>query len=371
MSRGVAFALVLALTVVAPARAETPPRFDSQGFQLALPPYRFEFPRDHASHPRFQTEWWYYTGHLRSKSERFGYELTFFRVGLPRLRPQSPSAWAARDLMFMHLALTEESRGKFRQHESARRTSLGLAGADTARFHVWLDDAFAGLAPDGVTHQLRSRGPAFGIDLMLESSKAPVIHGEQGVSQKSAGEGNASHYYSLTRMKTSGVVVRDGDTLEVVGQSWMDHEFATNTMATTHAGWDWFSVQLDDGRELMLYQLRLKGGGVEPLSHGTLVERDGSTRGLKLADFQIEATGSWTSRKTAAVYPSGWVVRIPSEQLEIVLEPTVKDQELLAASMGGVVYWEGSVRVSARSRGATVLGSGYVELTGYTGRAPF
>ncbi len=363
--------LVLTLGVVSAAGPQQPTALDAQGFQLAVPPYAFEFPRDHASHPRFQTEWWYYTGHLESARERFGYELTFFRVGLPRLRPQSPSAWAARELVFMHLALTEESRGRFRHHEATRRVSMGLAGADSTRYRVWLQDAFAGLADDGVTHRLRANSPTFGLDLSLASSKPPAIHGEHGVSQKAAGRGNASHYYSLTRLAANGVLIRDGDTLKVGGTSWMDHEFATNPMAATHAGWDWFSVQLEDGRELMLYQLRLKSGAVEPLSHGTLVERDGRTRALRLADFRIEATGHWRSPHTRADYPSGWVLRVPAEQLVITLEPTVKDQELVVPSMGGVAYWEGSVRLKAVSRGVPVQGVGYVELTGYVGRPPF
>lgn len=373
MRCGVGWVLVVVSTLAAAPAAspEHASRVDAQGFQLALPPYAFEFPRDHAAHPRFRTEWWYYTGHLRSHDERFGYELTFFRVGLPSLRPQSPSAWAARELVFMHVALTEESRGRFRHHEEARRVAMGLAGADSTRYQVWLGEASAGFAEDGVTHRLRAAGPKFALDLSLVSEKSPAIHGANGVSQKSAGLGNASHYYSLTRLATTGVVVRDGDTLKVEGRSWMDHEFATNTMAATHAGWDWFSVQLDDGRELMLYQLRLKSGAVEPLSHGTLVERDGRTRGLRLSDFRIESTGRWTSPRTRAVYPSGWVLRVPGEQLVITLEPTVKDQELVVPSMGGVAYWEGSVRLKAVSRGLPVKGTGYVELTGYTGRAPF
>ncbi|MEO5988792.1 MAG: lipocalin-like domain-containing protein [Candidatus Eisenbacteria bacterium] len=362
---------VLVFAAVAAAGTERSSLRNAEGFQWAVPPYAFEFPRDHASHPRFQTEWWYYTGHLSSKAQRFGYELTFFRVGLPRFRAQSPSAWAARDLVFMHLALTEESAGRFRHHESARRASLDLAGADSTRYRVWLGDAFAGFAADGVTHRLRAAGPTFAIDLSLVSGKPPAIHGENGVSQKSPGRGNASHYYSLTQLATTGVLVRDGDTLQVEGRSWMDHEFATNGMAATHAGWDWFSVQLDDGRELMLYQLRRRGGTVEPLSHGTLVERDGQTRALELAEFHIESTGRWTSPRTGAVYPSGWVLRVPSIALEITLEPTLKDQELVVPSMGGVVYWEGSVRLKAVSRGVPVQGTGYVELTGYTGRAPF
>lgn len=362
----------LALIVVPPAvRPALAASLDEQGFQLAVPPYTFEFPRDHAAHPNFRTEWWYYTGHLAGGGETFGYELTFFRVGLPRLRAASASAWAARDLLFVHLALTEEGPRRFRQFEAARRAALGLAGADSTRLHVWLGDAATELSADGRTHHLRGRGVDFALDLNLSSQKPPAVHGKDGVSQKSAGRGAASHYYSLTRLATDGRLVRGSDTLRVQGTSWMDHEFASNSMATTHAGWDWFSVQLADGRELMLYQLRLKDGRIEPLSHGTLIERDGRTRPLVQSDFSVRTTGTWKSVKTAAVYPSGWVLSIPSEALELTLEPTVKDQEIVAPSMGGVVYWEGSVHVRAISRGARVTGQGYVELTGYAGRAPF
>ena len=367
-----ALALVLAfMAAPSPGSAGGEVPVDANGFRLAVPPYTFVFPRDHASHPSFQTEWWYYTGHLSSKDRSFGYELTFFRVGLPRLRPTSPSAWAARDLIFMHLALTDEKGNRFHHFESARRAAMSLAGADSTRYHVWIDDAFAGLAQDGRTHRLRGSAPDFALELSLTSTKPPAIHGAKGVSQKSAGVGHASHYYSLTRLATSGRVVLGGDTLSVQGDSWMDHEFASNTMGSTHSGWDWFSVQLGDGRELMLYQLRLKNGQIEPLSHGTLVHADGSTRALSRAEFTIASRTQWTSPHTGAVYPSGWTLRVPSEQLELELEPTVKDQELVAASMGGVVYWEGSVRVRAMSHGVRVEGAGYVELTGYTGRAPF
>lgn len=347
------------------------PATDADGYRLAVPPYAFRFPADHASHPRFRTEWWYYTGHLAAPGRAFGYELTFFRVALPQRRADSPSAWAARDLVFLHLALTDASSGRFRQHEASRRAALGLAGADSTRYSVWLDRSFARLDADSVTHRLRGEGDGFALDLALVPRKPPAIHGADGVSQKSAGPGNASHYYSLTRLETSGHVVVDDETLAVRGQSWMDHEFATNAMAATHEGWDWFSVQLDDGRELMLYQLRLEGGGVEPLSHGTLVERDGRTRLLALADFRVTARGRWRSPRTDATYPSGWAIEVPDEALALSLEPTLADQELVARGMGGVVYWEGSVRIEGTSRGAPVRGRGYVELTGYAGRAPF
>jgi predicted secreted hydrolase len=369
-----AVAVSLALMLPAPppgcAAASAPPR-DGDGFALAVAPFAYVFPRDHASHPDYRTEWWYYTGHLASGARRFGYELTFFRVGLPRLRAGSTSAWAVQDLVFVHAALTDESRGTFRSADDARRPALGLAGADSTRYDVWLEDAYARLAPDGRTHELHGGGPGFAFTLSLSQDRPPAIHGEGGVSRKASGEGNASHYYSLTRLATRGGLRVGGDTLAVTGESWMDHEFGSARMADTHAGWDWFSVQLDDGRELMLYRLRRKDGGVEPLSSGTLVERDGRTRHLPLDAFRIDATDSWTSPRTHARYPAAWRVSVPSAGLALVLAPTVRDQELVAGHMGGVVYWEGSVRVSGTASGRTVAGQGYVELTGYGGRGPF
>lgn len=372
MRAGAALALLAAAIAAAGAGvAASGPPLDPDGFRLAVPPYAFRFPADHASHPRFRTEWWYYTGHLAAPGRSFGYELTFFRVGLPRRRSDSPSAWAAHDLVFLHLALTDETHGRFRRFEASRRAALGLAGADSTRYSVWLDGASARLAADSLTHLLRGAGDDFALDLSLVPRKPPAIHGAGGVSRKGAGEGAASHYYSLTRLATKGRVAAGSDTLEVTGESWMDHEFSSNRMAGTHEGWDWFSVQLDDGRELMLYQLRLKGGGIEPLSHGTLVEEDGRTRPLALADFRVRARGRWRSPRTGAEYPSGWTLELPREALSLALEPALADQELVARGMGGVAYWEGSVRVSGTSRGAHVTGKGYVELTGYAGRAPF
>jgi predicted secreted hydrolase len=347
------------------------PAFDAQGFQLALPPFAFRFPRDHAAHPRFRTEWWYYTGHLRGPGHAFGYEVTFFRVGLPPRGTAGASAWAARDLLFVHLALTDEAAKRFRHSESARRGALGLAGADSTRYAVWLDASFARLEADSLTHHVQGAAPGFALDLELTPRKPPVVHGERGVSQRSAGAGNASHYYSLTRLATRGRVAAGRDTIAVEGWSWMDHEFGSNHLAATHTGWDWFSVQLDDGRELMLYRLRRRDGSVEPLSQGTWVDADGSSRTLRLADVRVRATGTWHSPQTGADYPSGWVLEVPGESLVLTLTPTLSDQELLAGSMGGIAYWEGSVRVEGTRRGARVGGAGYVELTGYAGRAPF
>lgn len=374
MSARVRALLLLAAAgfTLAAVPAEAPVRLGRDGFRLAVAPYAFQFPFDHAAHPAFRTEWWYYTGHLASGTRRFGYELTFFRVALPSTGGAGPaSAWRAANVIFRHLALTDETGRKFASDERAERAALDLAGADSTRYLVWLGDDYAGLEADRRTHRLVGHAPDFGLDLELTPEKPPVVHGSQGLSRKADGEGNASHYYSITRLATRGKLVVAGDTLAVTGRSWLDHEFASDQLKDTHAGWDWFSVQLSDGRDLMLYRLRRKGGGLEPHSSGTLVEADGRSRHVAYAEFDTGPTGEWTSPRTGGVYPSGWIVRLSGERLELTLTPTLAGQELVVSSMGGLAYWEGSVRVSGTSAGRAVTGEGYVELTGYAGRTPF
>ena len=348
-------------------------KLDRDGFRLAVPPYTYQFPIDHAAHPQFRSEWWYYTGHLRAEDHRFGYELTFFRVALPlRTGVGAASAWRAQQVIFRHLALTDETGRKFRFDEKASRQALDLAGADSTRYLVWLGDDYAGLEPDRVTHRLVAAAPEFAIDLRLKSERPPMIHGRDGVSQKSAGEGNASHYYSLTRLTTKGRLTLGKDTLAVEGLSWMDHEFGSARLSSTHTGWDWFSVQLSDGRDLMLYRMRMVDGRLDTCSSGTIVEPDGGTHHLTVNDFDSHAVAQWVSPKTSGRYPGGWwQVNVPGDSLELRLTPALEDQELVSATMGGLAYWEGSVRVTGRHAGQTVTGQGYVELTGYVGPSPF
>ncbi len=343
---------------------------DSAGWRLATAPYAFRFPADHASHPDYRVEWWYYTGHLRAGARRFGYELTFFRVGLDRRWRGHPSRWAPSDVILAHAALTDEGAKRFRHDERAARPALDLAGADSARYRVWAGDWSARLDDDGHTHRLAANADGFGFALALEPVKPPAIHGEDGVSRKAPGLANASHYYSLTRLATRGTLVLGGDTLAVEGDSWMDHEFGSGSLGADQVGWDWTSVQLDDGTELMLYALRRRDGTTEPLSAGTWIAADGRTTRLALEAFQVVPRDAWTSPVTGARYPSGWEVRVPSLELALTLTPVLRDQELVATRTGGVVYWEGAVRVEGVRGGRPVNGRGYVELTGYAGRPP-
>ena len=338
------------------------------GFRDASTPWRFTFPRDHAAHPDFQTEWWYYTGHLAAGERRYGYELTFFRVGVSR-EPRA-SAWALRDLLFAHVALTDENGKRFSFADTLARPVLGRAGADSARYHVWIDDWSAGLDSTGAHHVLRADGGRFALDLVLDPGKPPVIHGEQGISRKDADPARSSHYVSLTRMPTRGRI-REGDTWRAVtGTSWMDHEFMTTPPEAIAQGWDWLALQMDDGREVMFYRLRLKDGTTDPWSSGTWVEPDGKSRHLTLDQVRFASTGSWTSPASRARYPAGWRLAIPSESFEVTIAPTVADQELRTHGPAAVTYWEGSVLVRGTRAGHPVTGHGYVELTGYANGIP-
>jgi predicted secreted hydrolase len=340
------------------------------GYHSVTEPRAFHFPRDHASHPDYRVEWWYYTGNVAAGSRWFGYQLTFFRVGIDPAWRQSRSAWAPHDVLFAHLALTDPSRGRYQFHERIERPALSMAGADTARYRVWIDDWTAALLPDGRTHLLQARAPDLALDLRLTPSKPPVFHGAHGLSRKSAVPGNASYYYSFTRLATTGRLQIGPEALAVQGESWMDHEFSTSQLDSSQVGWDWFSIQLGSGEELMLYQLRHRDGSIEALSSGTWVARDGRGTYLPRAAFTIDVTQRWRSPHSGADYPHGWRVRVPSLGLDVTIEPAVDDQELNTRSIGGVIYWEGAVTIRGTRRGAPVQGRGYVELTGYAGATP-
>jgi len=339
-------------------------------YEYATEPRRFQFPRDHASHPEYRVEWWYYTGNVSAGRREFGYQLTFFRVGIDPAWRASESAWAPHDVLFAHWALSDASGPRFRFHEQIARPALGMAGADTAAYRVWIDDWSAALAPDERTHRLHARAEDMALDLALVPEKPPVIHGADGLSHKSAVRGNASHYYSLSRLATTGWIRAGAESLNVSGESWMDHEFSTSQLDSSQVGWDWLSLQLDSNEELMLYQLRRRDGSIEPLSSGTWVASDGRGAFLPRSAFAIEPTGQWKSLASGAVYPHGWKVRVPSRGVDLTVTPLLDDQELRSRTMGGVIYWEGAVRIAGTRRGAPVSGKGYVELTGYAGRAP-
>jgi predicted secreted hydrolase len=331
----------------------------------AAPGYRFEFPRDHASHPDYKIEWWYYTGNLESASgRRFGYQVTFFRVGIDP-EPANPSRWAVRDLFMAHLAVSDPDGGRYRFDERLSRAGPGLSGAATDRYHVWNDDWRVSLDPNG-RHAIDAASAAAAVSLVLDEGKAPAINGVNGISQKGTRPGNASHYYSLTRMPTRGTIHIDGERFDVTGESWMDHEFGTTVLEAEQQGWDWLSIQLADGRELMLYQLRRADGSRDPRSSGTLAGRDGRSRHLSEGDFSLTPTGRTVRASSGATYPIGWIVAIPEEQLDLAVSTPLDNQELWTTG-AGIAYWEGMIDVTGTSRGASIRGRGYLEMTGYKG----
>ena len=270
----------------------------SWSFRPAMAGYRYEFPGDHGSHPAFRTEWWYYTGHLRTKNGRqFGFELTFFRRAVPpdRVKTQ-PSEWSVNHLYLAHFAVTDIAGQRFQFSDKLSRAALGKAGADESRLHVWIDDWRAEGLPDPAgSHFLSARDGARALSLTLRPTKPLVIHGPDGISRKGAALGQASHYYSFTRLATAGTITVGGEQFEVTGTSWMDHEFGSADLGEDLVGWDWFSLQLEDNSELMLYRLRRSDGSSDPASSGTVVSADGQTRHLSVTDIRVESTGTWTS----------------------------------------------------------------------------
>jgi len=337
----------------------------TEGYQRAVPGRTLVFPEDHGPHPEYLTEWWYYTGNLADAAgNRFGYQLTFFRRALqpPDSSVQRPSRWGADQAYMAHFAITDARGNKHQAVEKLARGAAGLAGAEASPFSVWLEHWQVSEVEPGV-YTVKAAQDDGAIDLKLRDSKGPILHGDQGYSQKGPDPGDASYYYSLTRLATSGEFRINGETYSVEGDSWMDHEFSTSALSAGQVGWDWFSVQLEDGRELMFFQMRREDGSIDPYSSGTVILADGSTRHLSVEDFNIQVQDTWKSPQSGGVYPSRWVVELPGESLVLRLTPHIADQELNLTYN----YWEGAVGVEADSPTGTISGYGYVEMTGYAG----
>ncbi|MFL6193276.1 MAG: lipocalin-like domain-containing protein [Thermoanaerobaculia bacterium] len=342
---------------------------DNKGYARAVEPREFRFPEDHGPHPDFRTEWWYYTGNLATAGgRRFGFQLTFFRSALAPEMPERASSWATRQAWLAHFTVTDVEGGRFHSFERWSRGAAGLAGARAEPFRVWVKGWSAEAVKAGQAPPMRliASEANLGLDLAVQEGKPPVLQGERGLSRKSAEPGNASYYYSLTRMPASGSVRIGKESFQVTGDAWMDREWSTSSLGRDQIGWDWFALQLSDGSDLMLYRLRRKDGTADPSSSGTVIGADGGSRPLALADFAIEGSGGWRSQRSGAVYPGRWRVRIPSEGLELDVRPLLADQELDVAFR----YWEGAVGLEGTRRGRPVRGRGYVELTGYTDARP-
>lgn len=327
------------------------------GFARALEPRALQFPQDHGAHPEYATEWWYLTGNLHDNNgRRFGYQFTLFRIGLRPGEAEEDSAWRARQIYMGHVAITDIAAGEHHSAERFARAAANLAGARTSPLEVWLGPwslhADSGLFP----LTLSAQSDAMGLSLQLMAGDKPlVLQGEHGLSRKSATPGNASHYYSFTRLPTRGEL-RINDTIyRVQGDSWMDREWSSSALEKDQVGWDWFALQLEDGRELMFYQLRDRQGRMHPFSRGNLVEKDGSVRTLLADQVTLTPLRHWRA-DDGTRYPVGWHVQVPGTALDLQVHALLDDQ-LMDHS---VHYWEGAVEVSGSHPGR-----GYLELSGY------
>ena len=336
-------------------------------WKIAEPGWHYEFPRDHHAHAEFKTEWWYFTGNVfDAEGHRFGYELTFFRHGIrPRAaRDSNSSRFIVDDLKFAHFAVTDVSRKSFRFEQKMSRGAFGEAGFDDGQRLAWIDGWSLTLNADD-SLDIAAAGRPGAMRLHLHPAKTPVVHGENGISLKASEAGHASHYYSIPRLDTTGEILIDGTSHAVRGESWFDHEWATSQLGSEQIGWNWLSVQFGDGSELMLYQMRLADGGVEPNSSGTWIAPDGTATPLRASDFQMTPTAFWKSSASGARYPISWRIVLPSQKAEFSVTPVLEDQEL---KLGAITYWEGAVDAAGTRAGKPIKGRGYLELTGYAGR---
>ena len=335
------------------------------GYARALAPRPFSFPADHGPHPDFRSEWWYFTGNLAAADSRhFGFQLTFFRFALAPGTVARESAWATNQAWMAHFTLTDTANGRFHTAERLGRGALGIAGAQVRPFRVWLDDWQAlSSAPQSGLFPLRleaGHGPV-AIELDLTAAKPLILQGQDGWDRKGPQPGDASYYYSFTRLDAQGRVRIGESRFDVTGSAWMDREWSSNALGGNLAGWDWLSLQLSDGSELMLYRLRRHDGAVDSYSSGALSLPGGAKQALAADEFEFQPRRWWTSPKTRVRYPVAWSLKIPSRELSLELEPVLDDQELDLT----VRYWEGAVRAKGHSDTGLVTGQGYLELAGY------
>jgi predicted secreted hydrolase len=333
----------------------------AEDFKLATPGYEFVFPRDHGSHPEYRMEWWYFTGHLRNASgKRFGFEVTFFRVGIAPPGTAASTRWDLQHVMPAHFAITDPSAKSFRYYEKLNRASPFTAGAAVGRLDVFNEGWKLTMASDGSWRLVAAEGKD-AIDLKLSSRKEPAIHGTNGVSIKAQGEGYASHYYSMTRLEATGTL--NGE--PVTGQAWMDHEFGSSALREHQQGWDWFSIQLDNDAEVMVYIIRKTDGTPDVTSSGSIITSEGRVIPIRHDQLRVTPLAQWRSPKSGATYPMGWRVELPAFRISLQLRPLMREQELVTTGSTQVVYWEGAVSVTGSFQGNSVRGDAYVEMTGY------
>ncbi len=337
-----------------------------EDFSKAVEKRKFVFPDDHGPHPDFRTEWWYFTGNLVSDDgKEFGYQFTIFRTALSKEKSERNSEWNSNQIYMAHFAVTDIDGNKFYFDERFSREGNNLAGAQASPFKVWVEDWQIIQTESRTIFELpiisiKANTNKAKINFTLEAIKPLVLQGDEGLSQKGKQPGNASYYYSYTRLRTEGKIILEGKEFSVNGFSWMDREWSTSALSEDQKGWDWFALQLDDNTEIMYYQMRKKDGTSDVFSKGVFVDEKGSSKLIKKDDVVLEITDYWES-PDGEKYPSGWRVQIPSKEIDLKITPAVKNQLMDVA----VRYWEGSVKIEETKSGSKTTGRGYVELTGY------
>ncbi len=364
--RTLALLILLPLTLAAQEGSELADLLDAddERFPKATAPRRFEFPADHGPHPEYRNEWWYVTGNVEDEDgRRFGFELTIFRFALKPTLQATDSAWRTNQIYVAHLAVTDPDDERFLVAERYSRGALGLAGATAEPFAVWIDDWEIAARDDTATHErwhLSAEDEDFALSLELDALKPPVLNGDAGLSQKSDEIGNASYYYSITRLGTTGEIRIGDERFTVTGTSWLDREWSSSALADDQVGWDWFALQLDDGTELMYYHIRKTDGARDRNSAGTFTDVDGMASKLAAGEIELVVLEDWASPEGGR-YPSRWRLAVQARDIDLEIVPVMSNQELFTT----VRYWEGAVDVAGTAGGKPVSGKGYVELTGY------
>ncbi len=339
----------------------------SDAFARATVPGAVEFPRDLGPHKDYQTEWWYYTGNLQTEDGRdFGYQFTIFRRALQPMSEmplvEEPSEWRSNQIYLAHFTISDIDSNEFYATESFSRGGANLAGAQSEPYRVWLEEWSASESAPGET-RIQAKTEDVSLDITLVETMPPALHGDGGLSQKGPEPGNASYYYSIVQQETSGRLSIGDEAFDIAGLSWKDHEYSTSALSPGSTGWDWFSLQLDNGTALMLFQIRREDGSIEPYSSGSFINSDGTVQTLSHEEWQLEVLDAWTSPTSGAEYPSRWRLRIPIIDLELEGRPLMADQELNVST----VYWEGATEFTGMLAGDPVTARGYIEMTGYAG----
>ena len=339
--------------------AEALGEVDAEGFARATEVRPFRFPRDHGPHPDYRNEWWYITGNLQADDgRRFGFQVTFFRIAVQPESIDSPSAWRTNQIWMGHAALTDVANEKHLAYERFARQAVGLAGAAVAPFRVWLEDWSIQADQAHETWQLKLPTDGFDLELEMLSASPIILQGDEGLSQKSSEPGNASYYYSIPRLRAAGWLTMNGESLALKGLAWLDREWSTSALSSEQVGWDWFSLQLQDGRNLMYYQLRRKDGAADPHSSGSLSDAKGLRRRLNPDHVNLTPLTHW--RFGDKGYPLEWRLQLQGEPYPWRVRALVADQEMRLS----VHYWEGAVEVTEEVTGKA-LGRGYLEMAGY------